>query len=735
MERDLLKYLNKEQKKAVLLNDKPLLIMAGAGSGKTRVLTTKIAYLIENNYVREFNILAFTFTNKAAKEMKERVSELLGRDISHMWIGTFHSICSRILRRDIDRLGYSNNFTIYDTQDSKNLVKDVMKKLDIDEKTLAPKTAVARISDYKNRFVSPEEVLKENYYQREKLIGEIYSEYEKQKKNNNALDFDDLIVLTIKILRENEDLRNKYSNLFRYIFVDEYQDTNQAQYELIKLFTFNHDNICVVGDSDQSIYSWRGADITNILNFEKDFKNAEIILLEQNYRSTQNILDTANILIQNNKERKDKNLWTDNKKGHEVEYRRVRDERAEANEVKTLIYQMENKGISYSDMSILYRTNAQSRRFEEMLMYEGIPHKVIGGLKFYDRREVKDIVSYLCFVVNPDDDLSFKRIINMPKRGIGNTTIEKLDAFAQAKGQSMFSSIYDEEIKAVFNKGTISKLKVVGDLFSGFINSVDEMSLTEIVWNIYENSGYMKMLQDSKSIEDKSRIENIESLINAVSEYEIDNPDTNLNDYLQSVSLLSDVDKTSEEKGVSLMTIHAAKGLEYDVVFLTGMEEGLFPSKMSMEEGGLEEERRLCYVAITRAKQRLFISSCENRMTYGQNNRAMESRFIGEIKEAIEDKSQRKEVDPYDEYYDIGFNYLEEKKKDVKEALSGRVKEIQSGQDGWNYRPGDRVRHKKFGTGMIVQVKELENGKELLINFDRAGLKRLASNVAPLEKI
>lgn len=735
MERDLLKYLNKEQKKAVLLNDKPLLIMAGAGSGKTRVLTTKIAYLIENNYVRESNILAFTFTNKAAKEMKERVSELLGRDISHMWIGTFHSICSRILRRDIDRLGYSNNFTIYDTQDSKNLVKDVMKKLDIDEKTLAPKTAVARISDYKNRFVSPEEVLKENYYQREKLIGEIYSEYEKQKKNNNALDFDDLIVLTIKILRENEDLRNKYSNLFRYIFVDEYQDTNQAQYELIKLFTFNHDNICVVGDSDQSIYSWRGADITNILNFEKDFKNAEIILLEQNYRSTQNILDTANILIQNNKERKDKNLWTDNKKGHEVEYRRVRDERAEANEVKTLIYQMENKGISYSDMSILYRTNAQSRRFEEMLMYEGIPHKVIGGLKFYDRREVKDIVSYLCFVVNPDDDLSFKRIINMPKRGIGNTTIEKLDAFAQAKGQSMFSSIYDEEIKAVFNKGTISKLKVVGDLFSGFINSVDEMSLTEIVWNIYENSGYMKMLQDSKSIEDKSRIENIESLINAVSEYEIDNPDTNLNDYLQSVSLLSDVDKTSEEKGVSLMTIHAAKGLEYDVVFLTGMEEGLFPSKMSMEEGGLEEERRLCYVAITRAKQRLFISSCENRMTYGQNNRAMESRFIGEIKEAIEDKSQRKEVDPYDEYYDIGFNYLEEKKKDVKEALSGRVKEIQSGQDGWNYRPGDRVRHKKFGTGMIVQVKELENGKELLINFDRAGLKRLASNVAPLEKI
>lgn len=735
MENKLLKYLNKQQRKAVLTNDRPLLILAGAGSGKTRVLTTKIAYLVENSLVSEFNILAFTFTNKAAKEMKERVSTLLNRDISHMWIGTFHSICSRILRRNIDRLGYSSSFTIYDTQDSKNLVKDVMKSLDIDEKYLASKAVVSRISDYKNKFISPDEVISESSYPREKMIGQIYKGYEKQKKSNNALDFDDLIILTIKLLREDKETRERYSNLFKYIFVDEYQDTNRAQYDLIRLLTTNHDNICVVGDSDQSIYSWRGADISNILDFEKDYERAETILLEQNYRSTQNILDTANLLIQNNVERKDKNLWTDNKKGREVEYRRVIDERTEANDVVSFIYQMHNDGIPFNEMAILYRTNAQSRRFEEKLMYEGLPHKVIGGLKFYERKEVKDIISYLYFVANPNDDLSFKRIINVPKRGIGNTSIDKLENYALTTGQSMFDAISDEGLSTVFNKGTLTKLRTVADMFQGFMKSSDEMTVTDLVWDIYENSGYLKMLQSSKAIEDKSRIENIESLINAVSEYEKDNPETSLNEYLQNVSLLSDVDKTSDDKGVSLMTIHAAKGLEYDLVFLTGMEEGLFPSKMSMEEGGLEEERRLCYVAITRAKKRLFISSCENRMIYGQNSRTMQSRFIDEIKEAIVDKSEKKETDPYEEFYDLGFGYLEEKKKELKQSMSKKVAQIKSSMDGWEYKVGDKVRHKKFGAGMIVQVKDLDSGKELLISFDNVGLKRLASNVAPLEKM
>lgn len=733
MESNLLKYLNKQQKKAVITNDRPLLVLAGAGSGKTKVLTTKIAYLIENYIVSERNILAFTFTNKAAKEMKERVSSLLDRDVSHMWIGTFHSICSRILRYDIERLGYTSSFTIYDTQDSKNLVKDIMKKLNIDEKILPSKSAIAKISDYKNRFVSFQEVIDKSIYPSEKRVGEIYKEYEKQKKTNNALDFDDLILKTLDLLKENKDLRDKYSNLFRYIFVDEYQDTNKSQYELIRLFTSNHSNICVVGDSDQSIYSWRGADITNILNFERDYKDAEVILLEQNYRSTQAILDTANLLIKKNKERKDKNLWTDNKKGHIPEYTKYVDERAEASDVINKIYQMNNDGISFSQMAILYRTNAQSRAFEEKLMYEGIPHKVIGGLKFYDRKEVKDMVSYLYFIVNSDDDLTFKRIINVPKRGIGQTTVSKLENYALSTGQSMFDSIYDDELDKVFNKGTLTKLRKCADMFSGFIRLSMEMDLSDFVWEIFERSGYRKMLDKEKTVESKSRIENVESLLNAVSEFVKDNPDTSLEEYLQSVSLLSDVDRTSDEKGVSLMTIHAAKGLEYDVVFLTGMEEGLFPSKMSMEEGGLEEERRLCYVAITRAKKKLFISSCDSRFTFGQSLRTMKSRFIDEIYEALEDKTEKKEIDPYDSFND--FSYLEEKKKEVKKQLKNKIERIKKSQDSWEYKVGDKVRHKKFGVGMIVQIKDMDSGKELMISFDNAGLKRLASNIAPIQKI
>lgn len=733
MDNNLLKYLNKEQKQAVITNDRPLLILAGAGSGKTKVLTTKIAYLIENAFVSERNILAFTFTNKAAKEMKERVCGLLGRDVSHMWIGTFHSICSRILRYDIDRLGYSSSFTIYDTQDSKNLVKDIMKELNIDEKIISYKSVISKISDYKNRFVSPTEVINKSMYPLEKKVGEIYKSYEKQKKNNNALDFDDLILKTIKLLKENEDLKNKYSNLFRFVFVDEYQDTNKSQYELIRLFTSNHSNICVVGDSDQSIYSWRGADITNILNFEKDYENAKVILLEQNYRSTQKILDTANLLIKNNKERKEKRLWTDNKRGFSPQYTRYVDERSEAADVVNKIYQMNNDGVAFSEMAILYRTNAQSRAFEEKLMYEGLPHKVVGGLKFYDRKEVKDMVSYLYFIANTDDDLTFKRIINVPKRGIGQTSVNKLEAYATKTNQSMFDAIYDEKLSEVFNKGTLTKLRECADMFSGFVRLSMEMDLSDFVWEVFEKSGYSAMLAQEKTVESKSRIENVEALLNAVSEFVKDNPDTNLQEYLQTVSLLSDVDKTSDEKGISLMTIHAAKGLEYDVVFLTGMEEGLFPSKMSMDEGGLEEERRLCYVAITRAKKRLFISSCENRFTYGQSLRTISSRFIDEIYEALEDKTEKKSVDPYDTFVD--FSYLEEKKKQVKIELKNKMDSIKTNQNGWEYKVGDLVKHKKFGKGMIVQVKDMESGKELMISFDNAGLKRLASNLAPIEKL
>ena len=720
--------MNKSQKKAVLTNDKPLLILAGAGSGKTRVLTTKIAYLIENGLVSEFNILAFTFTNKAAREMKERVSDILNKDISHMWIGTFHSICSRILRRNIDYLSYNPNFTIYDTQDSKNLVKEVMKSLKIDEKIMATKTVISKISDYKNKMVDPEEVIEKSFYPRERMIGEIYEGYEKQKKKNNALDFDDLILMTLRLLRNHQEVKDRYSNLFQYIFVDEYQDTNKAQYELIRLLTSNHENICVVGDSDQSIYSWRGADIQNILDFEKDYKNAEVILLEQNYRSSQNILDAANLLIKNNTERKEKNLWTENKKGEEVIYKRLNDERQEAQDVINHIYQMHHDGISFKDMAILYRTNAQSRSFEEKLMYEGIPHKVVGGLKFYDRKEVKDMIAYMYFIANQDDNLSLKRIINTPKRGIGDTTVQKLENYSIRTGQSLFDAIFDEDLSEVLTSGTINKLRKFGNMIQTLIEDAKSLSVTEILWQIYDKSTYQKMLVESKNIEDKSRIENIESLINAASEFEKDNPEAKLNEYLQSVSLLSDVDKTTEDSGVSLMTIHAAKGLEYDLVFLTGMEEGLFPSKMAMEEGGLEEERRLCYVAITRAKKKLFISSSNNRMTFGQSIRTMESRFIKEIEEAIVNKSEQPKVDPYDQLVD--YSYIEQQKIDVKKHFKSNINKVKSEQTGWEYKVGDKVKHQIFGIG---EIREIDGS---LVKVDFGGKSRnLNVEFAPLEKL
>ena len=582
-------------------------------------------------------------------------------------------------------------------------------------------------------MVDPEEALEKSFYPREKVIARLYGEYEKFKKKNNALDFDDLILLALRLLENNKDLRDKYSNLFKYVFVDEYQDTNRAQYQLIRLLTTNHDNICVVGDSDQSIYSWRGADINNILDFEKDYKRAKAIMLEQNYRSTQNILDAANLLIQNNSERKDKNLWTDNKKGDDVIYKKVNDERQEASDVVNLIYQMNNDGIPFREMAILYRTNAQSRLFEEKLMYEGLPHKVVGGIKFYDRKEVKDILAYMFFMVNTTDDQSLKRIINTPKRGIGATTVQKLESYALSTDQSMFNAIFDENLKSTLTASTINKLKSFSNTIIELINYSTEISLGEMAWMIFEKSGYQKMLVDSKTIEDKSRIENIESLINAVTEFEKDNPEASLSEYLQNVSLLSDVDKTTEEQGVSLMTIHAAKGLEYDVVFLTGMEEGLFPNRMALEEGGLEEERRLCYVAITRARKRLFISSCMNRMTYGQNNRSLESRFMKEIEEAVVNKSEKPKIDPYDTFFDIAT--LEEKKQEVRRSMQRKIDSIKSSVEGWDYRVGDKVRHAKFGEGMIVSIKDLQDGKELMVSFNNAGIKRLASNIAKLEKI
>lgn len=729
---NLLKNLNEQQKKAILKVNGPILILAGAGSGKTTVLTRKIAYTIENNYANDYELLAFTFTNKAANEMKERVSLLLEKDVKSMWIGTFHSICSRILRRDIDKLGYKNNFTIYDTQDSKNLIKSIIKELNINEENLNLNNILSKISDYKNRMIIPSQVIDSSRYPVEKQIGQIYELYEKYKKNNNSLDFDDLIVLTIKLLIKFDDIREFYLNKFKYVFVDEYQDTNNLQYKLIGLFVEKNKNICVVGDGDQSIYSWRGADITNILNFEKDFPNAEVIILEQNYRSTNSILKAANELIKNNNERKEKNLWSDKKLGEIPIYRNSNNEYEEAENIVLKIEQMHHLGYNFENMAILYRINSQSRVIEEKLMNNHIPYKIIGGLKFYDRKEVKDILAYLSFIGNSEDNLALSRIINIPKRGIGNTTIQKLYDYAQSTNQSMYNAIFDVDLEHHISKSSLKKLLDFGNNISYFINLKNDYLITELVEEVYEKSGYKYMLENSTNIEDKSRIENIEQLISAVSEFEKNNEEASLDEYLQNVNLLSDVDKTTNNKGINLMTIHASKGLEYDVVFLAGMEEGLFPSLRTIEEGGLEEERRLAYVALTRAKERLFISSAATRLMYGRTQYTKKSRFIDEIQDFIEVEIS-KELKNNMNYYNYNFNF-ELKREKIKQEIRERYKN--QNQSSISYKVGDNVKHKKFGIGMVISISDnSENQKEVLVNFEKFGLKRLNPILAKLEKV
>ena len=729
----ILKGLNEQQKKAVLHTNGPLLILAGAGSGKTSVLTRKIAYLIKEKNISEFNILAFTFTNKAAKEMKDRVGVLLDKNIDHMWIGTFHSICSRILRMNIEKIGYKSNFSIYDAADSKTLIKEIMKDFNIDDKYTPVGEVVSSISDYKNRMQKPEEIIDNAIYERQKNIGEIYLEYEKRKKRNNALDFDDLILKTIKLLKKDKETLKYYSNKFNYIFVDEYQDTNKSQYELIRLFSSIHQNICVVGDSDQSIYSWRGADITNILNFEKDYKDAEIILLEQNYRSTTIILDAANALIKNNTERKEKNLWSNKKDGHNIIYRNSSSAYDEAEDVILKINQMYNAGYNYKDMAILYRTNSQSRVFEEKLMANHIPHQIIGGLKFYDRREVKDIIAYLSFIANPDDNLSLKRIINIPKRGLGDVSINKLESYANSTSQSMYDAIYDDELSKYLSNSIIKKLRSFADDMTEFINLIEEYLVTDIVEEIYEKSGYKQMLENSNKIEDKTRINNISELTSAVAEFEKNNPDGNLYDYLQNVNLLSDVDKTENNEGISLMTIHAAKGLEFDVVFLTGMEDGLFPSQRTMEEGGLEEERRLCYVAITRAKERLFISSASSRQVFGRTQYSRVSPFIDEIREYIDEEKADIEQNYFGNnlFNEISFEHTRER---IKREVQEKKKQFDD-KLNLNFNIGDKVLHKKYGVGMVISITPKNGSDELLVSFDNNGLKRLDARLARLKKI
>ena len=729
-----LESLNEKQKEAVLHNKGPLLVLAGAGSGKTRVLTTSIANLIENEDIDPRNILAITFTNKAANEMKERISSLLNMDVSHLWIGTFHSICARILRMNIEKIGYSSNFTIYDTNDQRTLVKEIIKDLNYKDE-ISPRDAQNLISSLKNKSISPKEFLNiDEYYKNHNEYYEVYRHYEKRKFEYNALDFDDLIEKVLLLFSKDSDTLRYYQNKFEYIFVDEYQDTNASQYELIKYFADYHKNVVVVGDADQSIYSFRGADINNILNFEKDFDNAKVIKLEQNYRSTSNILDTANLLIVNNIERKDKNLWTANGTGDQVVYKNNSVESEESKFVVDEIKKLTNEGYSYSDIAILYRTNAQSRSFEEALMKNLIDYKVIGGLKFYDRKEIKDLVSYLKIIVNPKDDIALKRIINEPKRGIGVKSVEQLSSIASENDISIIDLIKNPTYGGLLT----DRLRKLANKFynplSEIFENVNNYTITDLINDVLDKSGYLKALESSYSVEDRARIDNLNEFISAAGEYEENNPEDTIYDYLENLSLISDMEKTEDkENSILLMSMHAAKGLEFPIVFVVGMDEGLFPGKRSIDEGNIEEERRLFYVAITRAKERLYLTSSQVRRAYGKPVYYKGSRFLDEIRENIKELENRSFGSFSSRSFEKASNedYMREKTR--QSVLDTKLKKTDNSNE--TYQVGDKIMHSKWGQGMIVQLKESKDGNELVVAFDKKGLKKLNQNYAPIHKV
>ncbi|MDU2565542.1 MAG: 3'-5' exonuclease [Anaerococcus sp.] len=726
--------LNEKQKEAVLHNKGPLLVLAGAGSGKTRVLTTSIANLIENEKVDPRNILAITFTNKAANEMKDRVSNLLNIDVSRLWIGTFHSICARILRMNIEKIGYNSNFTIYDTNDQRTLIKEIINDLGYKDE-ISPRDAQNLISSLKNKSISPKEFLDiDGYYRYHNEYYEIYRQYEKRKFEYNSLDFDDLIEKVLLLFSKDKDVLKYYQNKFEYVFVDEYQDTNISQYELVKNFAGIHQNVFVVGDADQSIYSFRGADINNILNFEKDFKDARVIKLEQNYRSTSNILDTANSLIVNNVERKDKELWTANGIGDEVLYKNNSVESEESKFVVDEIKMLINEGYSYSDIAILYRTNAQSRPFEETLMKSLIDYKVVGGLKFYDRKEIKDLVSYLKVIVNPKDDVALKRIINEPKRGIGNKSVEQLSKIATDNNISILDLIRSHEYSVLLT----DRLKNLSNKFynplSEIFENIDKYTITDLINEVLDKSGYLKSLESSYSVEDRARIDNLNEFISAASEYEENNPDDTIYDYLENLSLISDMEKTEDkDNSILLMTMHSAKGLEFPVVFVVGMDEGLFPGKRSIDEGNIEEERRLFYVAITRAREKLYLTSSQLRRSYGKPIYYKTSRFVDEIRENIKELENKTFNSFSSKSYEKSSNedYMREKTR--QSVLNTKLRKNENSDE--TYQVGDKIMHSKWGEGMIVQVKESNEGNELVVAFDKKGLKKLNQDYAPIYKV
>ena len=731
--------LNNEQREAVFCTEGPLLMLAGAGSGKTRSLTHRIAYLIEEKGVAPWNILAITFTNKAAHEMRERVDALVGYGSEDIWISTFHATCSRILRRHIDLLGYDRNFTIYDASDQKSLMKEVLKEMKIDTKQFPERSVMSEISSAKNEYKSPLDYRNEygsNF--RNQRIADIYEHYQKRLKENNALDFDDLLVKMVDLFQTNPDVLEHYQDRFQYIMVDEYQDTNTVQFLLVSLLAKKYRNLCVVGDDDQSIYKLRGANIYNILNFEKVFPDAQVIRLEQNYRSTQNILNAANGVIANNKGRKEKKLWTENQKGELVHFKQYDTEYDEADGVVSRINFLAMRGVQYKDMAILYRTNAQSRIFEEKLKQKNIPYAIVRGISFYDRKEIKDLMSYLKVVDSGMDDLSVKRIINVPKRGIGQTTINRLQEFAILNQMSFLDAVFNaDEIPEVAR--ALAKLHKFADMIEEFREYASEHEISELLEHILDVTQYRAELEAEGTDESISRLEDIEELFNDIAYYEEEEENPNLRDFLAEkdmYTLNAGIDNLEDENNkVLLMTLHNAKGLEFNNVFLGGMEEGVFPgfgAMMSGDESEIEEERRLCYVGITRAKERLFLSAAKRRMLRGQTQYNRRSRFIDEIPGQYLDTEQRVSEQRVVKNTERPAKYQYGAKAGKPYNLSDfKVKPVGE----LDYQVGDRVKHIKFGVGTVQEITKGGRDFEVAVEFDRVGRKKMFASFAKLKKV
>lgn len=734
----LLNTLNDKQIEAVKATEGPVLVVAGAGSGKTTVIVNRIAYIIDKFNLNPSRILAITFTNKAAREMRERIERLLGDTAAGLWIGTFHSICVRILRSCIDLIGYGRDFVIYDSADTRTLVKECLRELNLDEKNFPPRNVLSIISNAKNDMM--DENTFENSYKndfRMSKVAQIYKLYQSKLKKNNALDFDDIILNTVKILSLNNDVRMYYQDKFEYVLVDEYQDTNNSQYTLIKLLSDGYKNICAVGDDDQSIYKFRGANVGNILRFADDYPDINKIMLEQNYRSTQNILDAANSVIANNGTRMGKVLWTDNGEGNKIQSYTATNEYDEGKFVAQTVRKHYEEGGKFGDCAVLYRTNAQSRVIEEMLMREAVPYRVLAGLRFYDRKEIKDIIAYLRLILNQNDDMSLKRIINEPKRKIGGSTVDKAEKIAAKEGKSIFEIVSNADLYEEL-KTPASKLKEFAAMINNLVKLKDNIPLPELITRVLTDSGYSTALMANDDIENKTRLENLDEFLSAAQEFlKNDEYSGTLGEFLESVTLISDVDAYDEEQDAAvLMTIHSSKGLEFNRVFIVGMEEGIFPGMRSIEGGKeeIEEERRLCYVAMTRAKEMLYITKTNSRTLYGRTAPSRESRFYNEIlPEYIEDISPFKSraAQSIREFEDSLPTFTPQ--KTLASFTSTATKTVE--QADVSFCEGDIVEHRKFGRGVVLSAKQFGKDAILEIEFDSIGHKQLMAAFAKLKKI